>query len=167
MPFIRLVLDSSWVKLANGTYGQPMDGTDYKWNDLTYNLYDFLPPQKITELLLADRYKIMLEDIVWDGREPDIDIPIKIMLPGIMNESTYTNRSSGNDGLLEIIYEKYNPNVYFKISAEKGIVSYDKHWLRSGAMRVRFGTLYSENDTIGNSVLGYTVKYCLTLLIEY
>lgn len=167
MPFIRLVLDSSYTKLSNGTYGQAMDGANYRWNDLTFNLYDFLPPQKISELLLSDRYKIILEDIVWDGYTLGENIGFRLMLPDIHNESTYSNRKSGNDGLLEIITEQFNPNVYYKTGSDKGVVVYDKAWLRMGALRVRFGSLYSDSDVIANSLFGNQVKYVLSLLVEY
>lgn len=171
MPFIRLVLDSSWLKLADGTYGQPMDGVNYKWDDLTFNLYDFLPPQKITELLLADRFKIMLEDIVWtdrDGFNSSIENQaFMVRLPDIQNESTYGNRKT-MDGLLDIVFETYSPNVNYRTGNKmEGILVYDKNWLRMGQIRIKIQKIHWENADFTSGDFGNAAKYVMSLLIEY
>jgi hypothetical protein len=167
MPFIRLVLDSSYVRKTDNTFGQLLDGTNYKWNDLTYELDTFLPPQKITELLESDSYRIYLESLVWNGRTLLDNDPFKVLLPGIQNDVNFGNRKSNNDGLLQIVYETYSPNVNFETRSDKGILTMDKQWLTSKKLRVAFAKVNMATDAFANADFGNEVKYTMTLLIEY
>lgn len=181
--WIRLLLDSTYVRRSDGTYGVRHDGSpdtstgNYVWNDVSYELSKVLSAQKIAELRKATGYRFKLDSISWRNKTQNDNVAFKVNLPGVHSESQWSNRALNYDSTLEVIYEGAdsvgaNPRIAYQTKEDYGLVSESKAWLAADSLRIQFTKADDapfNNWEFGSATAATntTTSYLAVITIEY
>ena len=181
--WVRLILDSAYIRRNDGTYGVKRDvaATDttvgnYLWNDISFEVNKVLPQYKINEMLLADSYEFKLETINWLNKGQLATTPWKMNLVNIPNDCVFDNRFGPDSSTLTFLYDRYSERAY-DVGMERGLVTTNKGWLVSNQLRIQMARIshvllatdqFLNHEFNSTTVVATTTtSYVASIIVEY